>query len=407
VEYFEWSPVPSPQTVRQPFPVTITARDYYNDPATNFTGPAALSGRAGRLDAIIGNSSSPAVSIYPLATGFHDARTQVIYLASELGAARRFTGLALDVALPPAQRMNQFTIRLKHTRFSSFTTNGWETADWTTVYQADALVLETGRVNFPFSTPFDYNGSNNVMVDFSFDNAHFTIDGACRVTATNVARTLAFQTDSQFGDPLNWSGTSLPPPSPSASFPNVTLIAGADIAIVPQLSGDFVSGRWTGEITVTEAATNMFLRVEDSEGHAAASSLFTVVPAGVDTDGDGLPDEWEIRYFGSTNAPQGGPEDDPDRDGLTNLSEYLAGTSPQDARSVLAITAIELLGTTVRISFSTVIGHTYRVERTDDLGRGPWSILADQVPGNGASVSVLDPAGAAQGNRFYRVRLLQ
>ncbi|MBE0536909.1 MAG: right-handed parallel beta-helix repeat-containing protein, partial [Phycisphaerae bacterium] len=40
----------------------------------------------------------------------------------------------------------------------------------------------------------------------------------------------------------------------------------------------------------------------------------------IDTDGDRLPDWWEMKYFGSTTAAR--PGDDPDRDGHTNLEEY-------------------------------------------------------------------------------------
>ena len=86
---------------------------------------------------------------------------------------------------------------------------------------------------------------------------------------------------------------------------------------------------------------------------AASSSGYTPV-TGQDTDGDGLPDEWEIRYglnpndpgFGSNNSRMdldgdgiedvvyneadfvNGPWGDPDNDGLNNRAEYLAGTDP-------------------------------------------------------------------------------
>jgi hypothetical protein len=45
-----------------------------------------------------------------------------------------------------------------------------------------------------------------------------------------------------------------------------------------------------------------------------------------DTDGDGLPDNWESQYFGSGTAAN--PTGDPDGDGRNNLQEFLAGTNP-------------------------------------------------------------------------------
>jgi hypothetical protein len=45
----------------------------------------------------------------------------------------------------------------------------------------------------------------------------------------------------------------------------------------------------------------------------------------VDSDGDGLPDEWEIAHFGNLDQTGAG---DPDKDGLTNLQELQYGTNP-------------------------------------------------------------------------------
>jgi len=45
-----------------------------------------------------------------------------------------------------------------------------------------------------------------------------------------------------------------------------------------------------------------------------------------DTDSDGLPDSWEITYFGNITSQNG--TGDPDGDGQSNLQEYQAGTHP-------------------------------------------------------------------------------
>ena len=48
--------------------------------------------------------------------------------------------------------------------------------------------------------------------------------------------------------------------------------------------------------------------------------------APLDTDGDGLPNSWEIKYFSSPTTAD--PAIDGDYDGLTNLEEYQYGTDP-------------------------------------------------------------------------------
>jgi hypothetical protein len=56
------------------------------------------------------------------------------------------------------------------------------------------------------------------------------------------------------------------------------------------------------------------------------TSVQVNIPA-PDADGNGLPDDWELRYFGHTGTD---PNADDDGDGVSNRQEYQNGTSPTD-----------------------------------------------------------------------------
>ena len=64
----------------------------------------------------------------------------------------------------------------------------------------------------------------------------------------------------------------------------------------------------------------------------AATFILTAITtlAEGDTDGDGLPDEWEIRNFGDLDETAIG---DLEPDGLTNVQEFNRNTNPNDADS--------------------------------------------------------------------------
>lgn len=65
-----------------------------------------------------------------------------------------------------------------------------------------------------------------------------------------------------------------------------------------------------------------------AEPYVLSDITLPVVPQSLDTDGDGMPDAWEI--VNKLDPFVNDAALDPDGDGLTNLQEYLAGTDPQN-----------------------------------------------------------------------------
>src|SRR5687767_13713568 len=71
-------------------------------------------------------------------------------------------------------------------------------------------------------------------------------------------------------------------------------------------------------------------------GIASALVPLTVL---ADSDGDGMPDDWETQYGFGINDPADATLD-ADTDGASNLAEYEAGTDPQDPTSYLRVESI-------------------------------------------------------------------
>jgi subtilisin family serine protease len=163
----------------------------------------------------------------------------------------------------------------------------------------------------------------------------------------------------------------------------------------------------------TETATQRVARIVNNTTTVSAFStklrhgLLNLAKI-VDTDSNGLPDWWEIQYFGAIGQS---PSADPDGDGFTNYQEFMLGTNPKLAGSKLAIsqTAVVPNGANkdFRIGFPTVSGWTYRVERSDTLAAASWVQVGSNVTGTGSTAQVTDSSAVTlHPKRFYRVRII-
>jgi hypothetical protein len=145
--------------------------------------------------------------------------------------------------------------------------------------------------------------------------------------------------------------------------------------------------------TATDASGNT------SEFSMAVANVFT--PEG-DSDGDGLPDDYE-RAWGLNPADPSDALADADGDGASNLAEYQAGTNPllaTDAVRFVQLPLIVAMGT--ELVFNPSFGRIHRVEFTTQPV-GPWQLVATNLLGLGRPMRVMD-TNAMGTQRIYRLR---
>lgn len=132
---------------------------------------------------------------------------------------------------------------------------------------------------------------------------------------------------------------------------------------------------------------------------------------GPDTDKDGLPDAWETAHNLDPQSTEGpyGTNGDPDGDGQSNRAEWLAGTRPDAADSVLSVLdARPTDAGTIDLAWTSVPGKRYNLTLSADMttwapvmdGSLPLAVDADEGAVTRHSLPLPGP-----GNWYVRVHV--
>jgi ELWxxDGT repeat protein len=164
---------------------------------------------------------------------------------------------------------------------------------------------------------------------------------------------------------------------------------------LPQMVADIDSGTSGSNASGLRAINGgLFLAADSGDGFG--QELYRLVPdAVVDSDEDGMPDDWEIEH--GLNLDMDDTADDLDGDGVSNLAEFVAGTDPQSPPSAFQA---ELDGT-FRLSWPSVPGKTYLVSANTGSGWEPFqTVSAAPAP---ADHTVLKLTPPTSGLLLFRV----
>ena len=182
------------------------------------------------------------------------------------------------------------------------------------------------------------------------------------------------------------------------------------------VSWGVVSGPVTG-ISLTGLATagtvyqNTAATMQGAFGGFTGSLNLTVLDTIPDNfgsyAGDGLPDNWQVGFFGQDN-PLAAPGADPSGNGQNNLFKYTAGLNPLDptSRFVVSIAPVAGQPEQQRILFSPVVsGRTYTVKFRLDLIAGTWATLTGTTQADNGTQRTVTDTDASDPQRFYCIEI--
>ena len=176
----------------------------------------------------------------------------------------------------------------------------------------------------------------------------------------------------------------------------------------PALTGQITvpaTGGWQTWTTVVQS--NVFLAAGEQvlTFHADTSGfnfnwMHFIAPApGLDTDGDGISDAWEVRYTGNPTGMVA--HVDSDGDGFTYFAEYIADTDPTNAQSRLIMTGVTLEDDMVFNVWPASTARVYRLQRYTHES-GVWSNLLTGIVPTDVHLSITN-SPTEVGVGFYQI----
>ncbi len=121
--------------------------------------------------------------------------------------------------------------------------------------------------------------------------------------------------------------------------------------------------------------------------------------------GDGIPDSWRLRWFGTTNNDLTLSNADACGDGISNWKKYVAGVDPTIPYAFPQVNSKSTIpkGFTAAIHWPSVSGKQYVILRAPALFNSTWSVLNTNT-GTGGDMEYDDNSNGQY--KFYRVLIL-
>ena len=364
----------------------------------------AMDSSSGTTTAIYNGSDSAAINAQTLGDGVLNVDDIFVTFRRSLDPTlkwyRRFWsgGVRVSEEVTNVFRTASLTAGLRARLITSDATNGEPVG--VTFVAGDAVSAPAGTLEIPITARI--TGGHPIRV-LMLNLTVNPLDGSPALTSR-----VAFRPVAGLGDPFtsfsagpgNYAAVWLDHTVPGVSGTNlvgtlvVTLPANAPPSAAYSVSFDHVSASPNGVGLLPRRLVPGLITL----ANRANSSL-----------GDGIPDTWRLRHFGSVSNLLSAALADADGDGIPNWAEFRAGTDPNDAQSRFQMRAGRDTNSHPReilIRFPTSPAKDYVLECSPSLFGTNWTPIITRLAGDGWEREYR-ATNSNTGPLFYRVRLLE
>lgn len=218
---------------------------------------------------------------------------------------------------------------------------------------------------------------------------------------SNVAPVLVFTPPGPYTNAVGTTNTFVVSATDGDMDP-VTLGSGALPFTATFNPGTGVFTWWVTNL-YTAGTTNWVTFTADDGVFVVSNTVAIIVPW--DANGNGMPDDWEYRWFqGNMNQTA---EGDFDGDDFPNYSEWVASTDPAAPGSYIGWESMFRAGTNLSLTFQAVPGRTYHIEARPEMAAGSpeWAWMGSVTNDGDNSVTWTDTTYNTNTPRFYRIKV--
>jgi formylglycine-generating enzyme required for sulfatase activity len=164
------------------------------------------------------------------------------------------------------------------------------------------------------------------------------------------------------------------------------------------VNGSIASVSPTGLVMADRVYTNTAGSVTGVLGGKTVRQNFWVQDTDLDNLGiyaaDGMPDAWQVQYFGINN---------PNGTGEEALFKYVAGLDPANPASVFTLKQVRSNGVSQVVFNPCWTNRTYTVQYATNLEAGGFQVLSAASQTDNGTVRTVTDQSATNSSRFYRV----